>query len=48
MAQIVIGENDRQHRLADRNDADADARIVPAFCRNFRLLAGAGDGLDRL
>ena len=48
MAQIVIGQDNRQHRFANRNDADADARVVPAFCRDFRLLTVAGDGSDRL
>ena len=40
MTEIVIGEHDREHRLADRHGADADARVVTALGRDLDLLAG--------
>ncbi len=43
MPEIVVGEHDRQHRLADRHGADADAGVVAALGRDLDLLAGAVD-----
>ncbi len=50
LAQQVVGEHDREHRLADRHRADADAGVVAAGgrgprprCRSGRS-SGAGSG----
>src|SRR6478752_3853987 len=48
VTEIVIGEDDGEHRFADRHGADADARVVPAFGRDLDLLAGAVDRAPRV
>src|SRR5438477_10694521 len=45
VAQQMIGQHDRQHRLSHRYGADADTRIVSPFGRDFRLFAAGGDRL---
>ncbi len=47
MAQQVVGEHRRHHRLADRDGADADARIVPALGLDLDLVAVGIDGAHR-
>jgi hypothetical protein len=47
MAEVVIGEHDGHHRLADRHGADADARIVAALGRDLGFVAGGIDGAAR-
>src|SRR5581483_6879009 len=45
MTEVVVGEHDRDHGLADRHGADADARVVAALGRDLGLVAL---GVDRL
>jgi hypothetical protein len=45
--QNMIGQDKRNHGFSNRHRADADARIVPAFCENFRLPAMGVDGAPR-
>ena len=47
VAEVMIGEHDGHHRLADRHGADADARIVTALGRDFGLVACGVDGAAR-
>src|SRR6478609_9063932 len=47
MPEEMIGENDGEHGFAHRHGADADARIVPAGCRDVGILAGRCHGLAR-
>ena len=47
VAEVMIGEHDGHHRLADRHGADADARIMTAFGRDFGLVARGVDGAAR-
>src|SRR3954447_22893095 len=42
MAQIVVGEDAGDHRLADRHGADADAGVVATLGLDFRRLVRAG------
>ena len=42
MPEIVVGEHDGEHRLADRYRADADARVVAALGGDVDLLARRG------
>src|SRR6267378_8533098 len=44
MAQEMIGEDAGHHRLADRDGADADARVVPAMGFDLDLIAIDIDG----
>jgi len=50
MPQKMIREHAGHHGLADRHGADADARVVTAFCRDVGLAALAtvlrGDRID--
>src|SRR5579875_3533504 len=48
MAEQVIGEHHRHHRLADRHGADADAGVVAAFGADLDLVAEAVDAPERL
>src|ERR1700722_753567 len=43
MAQIVIGEHASEHRLADRDRADADAGVMAAFGGDLGVAAVAVD-----
>jgi hypothetical protein len=47
MAEVVVGEHDCHHRLADRHGADADARVMAALCRDLGLVALSVHGLAR-
>ena len=47
MAEVVVGQHDRHHRLADRHRANADARIVAALGRDLGVEAGCVDRLPR-
>ena len=47
VAEVMIGEHDGHHGLSDRHGADADARIMPAFGRDFGLVACGVDGAAR-
>ena len=40
VAQIVVGEHDGDHGLADRHGTDADTRIVAALGRNLGVITG--------
>src|SRR5216683_2210035 len=48
MAQQMIGEDARHHRLAHRDGADADAGVVPAMGRDLDLVAVDIDGAQRV
>src|ERR1700730_17828213 len=48
MAQEMIGEDAGHHRFADRNGADADARVVPAMGFDLVLVALDIDGAHRM
>src|SRR5271154_1753274 len=45
MAQILVGDDAGDHRLADRHRADADAGVVAALGRDFGLAAVTVDCL---
>src|SRR5512135_2630750 len=47
VAQQVIGQDRRHHRLADGGGADADAGVVTALGRDLRVLAVDVDGAPR-
>ena len=42
-----VGKNAGHHRFADRNGADSDAGIVPAFGDDFGIFSGDVDGSAR-
>src|SRR4051794_32368937 len=44
---LLVGEDERDHRLDDRNGAYPDAGIVAALGRNLRLVALPVDRLNR-
>ena len=41
LAQVVVGENECQHRFDDRAGAQGDAGVVPAFGDDFHVLSVA-------
>ena len=45
MAEVMVGQHDGDHRLADRHRADADARIMAAFGRDLGVVALCVDRL---
>src|SRR5229473_7786006 len=48
VAQQMIGEDARHHRLAHRNGANADAGVVPAMGRDLDLVTVDIDGTQRV
>src|SRR5690606_20560287 len=44
--QLVVGEDERHHRLDDRRAADADAGVVASLGDDVGRLAGAVDRRD--
>src|SRR5229473_6584431 len=47
VAQRVVGQYARHHGFADRDSADADARVMPALGRDLGVVAGDVDGFAR-